>query len=48
MHENPVRDFGPLAQMAWLQHLSVDEKSFTKEQGIALKKALKNTEIAFY
>ena len=48
MHENPVKDFGPLSQMAWLQHLSVDQKSFSKDQAIALKKALKATDIAFY
>lgn len=48
MHENPVKDFGPLSQMSWLQHLSVDQKSFTKEQALALKKALKMTDIAFY
>ncbi len=48
MHENPVQDFSPLSKMIRLQHLSLDQKSFTKEQAIALKKALKTTEIAFY
>lgn len=48
MHEIPAKDYSPLYQMAWLQHLSLSQKAFTKEQAIALKKALSKTDIAFY
>jgi internalin A len=47
-HELPAKDYGPLYQMGWLQHLSLSQSAFTKEQAMALKKALSNTEVAFY
>lgn len=48
MHDIVGIDFGPLYQMAWLQHLSLAQKAFTKEQAIALKKALTKTSVSFY
>lgn len=47
-HENPIQDYSPLNTMTQLLHLSLDQKAFTKEQAIALKKVLKTTDVDFY
>jgi hypothetical protein len=48
MHENPIVDYSPVFQMAYLQHLNLNKADFDENDQKQLRQALRNTGITFY